>query len=87
MTEFNDKVEKQRIRIEAEKWANGVKSLHAHSLTSLAYDTRGDDGSVLDITYNDGSIKREIQSNNQVVWLGKKLTGEKLLQAYSRGGI
>jgi|TARA_B110000285_G_scaffold91098_1_gene104415 hypothetical protein len=87
MTEFNDKVEKQRTRIEAEKWANGVKSLHAHSLTSLAYDTRGDDGSVLDITYNDGSIKREIQSNNQVVWLGKKLTGEKLLQAYSRGGI
>ena len=87
MTEFNDKVEKQRIRIEAEKWANGVKSLHAHSLTSLAYDTRGDDGSVLDITYNDGSIKREIQSNNQVVWLGEKLTGEDLLQAYSRGGI
>ena len=87
MTEFNDKVEKQRIRIEAEKWANGVKSLHAHSLTSLAYDTRGDDGSVLDITYNDGSIKREIQSNSQVVWLGEKLTGEDLLQAYSRGGI
>ena len=87
MTEFNDKVEKQRTRIEAEKWANGVKSLHAHSLTSLAYDTRGDDGSVLDIPYNDGSIKREIQSNNQVVWLGEKLTGEDLLQAYSRGGI
>jgi|TARA_B110000495_G_scaffold197257_1_gene207236 hypothetical protein len=87
MTEHNKIVEIQRQKIEAEKWAGGINTLHAHSLSSMGYDTRGDDGSVLDTTYNDGSIKREIQSNKKVVWLGEKLTGDKLLQAYSRGGI
>lgn len=87
MTEFNKIVEIQRQKIKAEIWARGINTLHAHSLSSMGYDTRGDDGSVLDIIYNDGSIKREIQSNKKVVWLGEKLTGDKLLQAYSRGGI
>lgn len=87
MTEHNERVERQRTKLEAEKWAQGVKTLHAHSLTSMAYDIRGNDGSVMDIEYNDGSIKREIQSNKQIVWLGEQLTGDELIQAYSRGGI
>jgi hypothetical protein len=74
MTEHKKIVEIQRQKIEAEKWAGGINTLHAHSLSSMGYDTRGDDGSVLDITYNDGSM-------------GEKLPGDKLLQAYSRGGI
>ena len=32
MTQFNDKVEHQRLKLEAEQWANGIKSLHSHQI-------------------------------------------------------
>ena len=31
MTEYTDKVEKQRILMEAEEWGNGVKHIHANN--------------------------------------------------------
>ena len=62
MGQFNDRVEKQRLKIEAEEWAKGVRSLHAHSLTSLWYDNGREDGSVLDIQYNDGRVERKIDN-------------------------
>jgi len=58
MTQYDETVDRQRRLILAEEWASGVKSLHAHSLTSLAYDTRGNDGSVMDIEYNNGRIQQ-----------------------------
>ena len=61
MTQYNETVERQRLLLEAEEWAGGVKSLHAHSFTSMWYDTRGNDGSVMDIEYNNGVVKREIR--------------------------
>jgi len=87
MGQYNDKVERQRMRLEAEDWANGVKALHAHSLDSLWYAEGRKDGSVFDVEYNDGRVQRTINSTGEVVILGKQLIGDDLIQAYSRGGI
>ena len=84
MSQYNDRVEKQRLKLEAEEWAQGVKSLHAHSLNSLFYADGRNDGSVLDIQYNDGSVKRTIASTDEVVMLGESLRGEKLINEYIR---
>jgi len=84
MTQFNDRVEKQRLKIEAEEWASGVKSIHAHSLTSLWYDKGREDGSVLDVQYNDGRVKREITSTGETIILGTQLIGDALLEQYVR---
>ena len=86
MSEHNEIVERQRQLLAAEKWAKGVKTLHAHSLTSLWYDDRGNDGSVCDTEYNDGSIQREIRETGEIVWFGEKLTGDALIDAYGRHG-
>jgi len=89
MSEFNDQVERQRNRLLAEKWANGVKSLHAHSLDSCWYAPNREDGSVLDTEYNDGRVKREIRDTGETVWLNLdgQVVGEQLTQAYGRGGV
>lgn len=84
MTQFNDRVEKQRLKIEAEEWAKGVRTLHAHSLTSLWYDNGREDGSVFDVQYNDGRVERQIQSTGETIILGKQLTGNKLVEQYVR---
>ena len=87
MTEFNELVAEVKLRIEAEKWAKGVRSLQAHSLKSMWYDDRPqdtDNGSVMDVHYNDGSIQRTIQSTGETVIMGKQLTGEDLVYEYSR---
>ena len=84
MTQYNDKVEQQRIKLAAEKWAKEVKSLHAHSLNSMYYAEGRDDGSVVDVQYNDGSVRRTIASNNKVVMLGESLKGQELVNEYIR---
>tara|TARA_Y100000389_G_C17117175_1_gene343652 strand:+ start:148 stop:411 length:264 start_codon:yes stop_codon:yes gene_type:complete len=84
MTQFNDRVEKQRLKIEAEEWAQGVRSLHAHSLTSLWYDNGREDGSVLDIQYNDGRVERKIDSTGETIILGTQLIGKDLVEQYVR---
>ena len=35
MTQYDDRVERQRIKIKAEEWAYKAKAIHAHSLDSL----------------------------------------------------
>tara|TARA_B100000287_G_scaffold202400_1_gene191117 strand:- start:4484 stop:4756 length:273 start_codon:yes stop_codon:yes gene_type:complete len=90
MTQFDDRVEKQRLKLEAEKWANGIKCLHAHQIKSMWYDDRPqdtDEGPVMDIQYNDGRIERRIQKTGEVVWMGEQIKGEDLIHAYTRGGI
>ena len=39
MTEYSEAVERQKILIEAEKWAKQINQIHCHSLTSMYYDT------------------------------------------------
>lgn len=87
MTQFNDRVEKQRLKIEAEEWARGVRSLHAHSLTSLWYDNGREDGSVLDIQYNDGRVERKIDSTGETIILGTQLIGNDLVEQYVRESV
>ena len=86
MSEHNEIVERQRLLLEAEAWSRGVKTLHAHALSSMWYDDRGNDGSVMDTEYNSGLIKREIVETDEVVYFGKKLTGDDLIDQYTRAG-
>ena len=87
MTQYRQSVEEQRIRHEAEKWANTIESVHAHSLSSLWYDNRPQDTqdgkSVTDVTYNDGHVRRKL-SSGEIVILGERLTGKDLIEAYQK---
>jgi len=90
MGQYEDRVERQRIRLEAEEWANGVKTVHSHQIKSMWYDDRPedtDDGPVIDISYNDGRIQRTIIDTDEKIIMGEALTGEDLVRAYTRGGI
>ena len=88
MSQFEDKVERQRKLLKAEKWAEGVREIHAHELTSMFYeidetvnDTK--DGAVTDIRYNDGLIERHLPSG-EVKYFGERLTGDALIEAWWR---
>jgi hypothetical protein len=89
MGQYDYKVERQRILLEAEKWSTGVKGVHAHSLNSMWYDNRPQDTEngkgVLDIEYNNGLIKRQL-ANGEEVLFGEKLAGDALIDAYLRHG-
>ena len=90
MGQYEDRVERQRLRLEAEKWANGVKTVHSHQLKSMWYDDRPEDtdnGPVIDVSYNDGRIERTIIKSKKKIMMGEVITGEELLRAYTRGGI
>ena len=39
MGEYDYRVQRQRILLEAEEWADGIKSVHTHSITSMYYET------------------------------------------------
>jgi hypothetical protein len=86
MGQFNEIVERQRIKLKAEKWANTIKSLHIHKLKSMWYDDRPQDtdlGAVTDIEYNSGLIKRTL-ADGTVVLFGKELLGDDLIDKYTR---
>jgi len=89
MTQYMETVYKQKLKLEAEEWANGVKCLHPHQLKSCWYDDRPqdtDDGPVMDIQFNDGRIKRTIIKSGEVIWMNgsKQLIGEDLVYEYNR---
>ena len=87
MGEFDYRVERQRLLLEAEEWAKGVNTLHAHSLTSMWYETEAskadieENGPVVDTIYNDGRIVRE-RKGKTILILGEQLTGDKLVDKY-----
>lgn len=87
MGQYDDRVERQRLLLAAEEWAKGVKSIHAHSLRSMWYDTRPQDTedgkSVMDIQYNSGLIKRETHDGH-TLYFGEELKGEELVYEYLR---
>lgn len=89
MTQYMDSVRRQRIKIEAEEWANKPKSLHTHKLKSMWYDDRPqdtDDSHVTDIHYNDGRVERTILKTGEKVVMNTKnqRTGEELIYEYAR---
>ena len=87
MGQYQDKVDRQRLLLEAEEWAKGVSSLHAHSLSSMWYDTRPQDTEdgkgVIDVQYNSGLIKRTCDDGAEV-YFGKELKGDDLIDAYTQ---
>ena len=87
MTEFTWKVERQRLMLEAEEWAKGISGIHAHSLSSMWYDTRPQDTqdgkSVVDRSFNNGLIERTLHDGS-IVYFGTELKGDELIDAYTR---
>lgn len=89
MSQYQEQVEYQKLRLAAEKWADGIQCIHSHQLKSMWYDDRPqdtDDGPVMDIQFNDGRIKRTIIKSGEVIWMNgsKQLTGEDLVYEYNR---
>ena len=86
MGQYDKEVEAQKLKLEAEKWAEEVKSIHFHRLKSMWYDDRPQDtdlGYVNDVQYNSGLIKRTLV-NGKIVFLGKAVKGEELIAEYKR---
>ena len=87
MGEFNYRVERQRLLLEAEEWAKGVRSIHIHSITSMHYETEFTkkeievNGAVTDTEYNNGVITRE-RDGKIIHTFGEALTGEELIDSY-----
>ena len=88
MTQYDDEVAYQGAKLKAEEWAKGVRMIHAHSLDSMWYAGDRSDGSVLDVQYNDGSVRRTINATGEVVMLNLEnmVKGEELVRAFQRGG-
>lgn len=86
MTQYTDSVERHKLMHKAEKWAKGVRSLHAHALDSMWYALDRKDGHVMDIEYNNGLVQRTIQETGEILYFGKQLQGDKLLDQYERKG-
>ena len=89
MTEYSEAVERQKILIEAEKWAKEINQIHCHSLTSMNYDTVETkeelikNGPVTDTTYKSGLIIRT-RNNKEVCRFGIERTGDDLINWYGR---
>lgn len=92
MGEFQDRVDRQRVLLEAEEWAAGIHTLHSHSLTSMWYETEAskadieENGFVTDTIYNDGRIVRE-RSGKVIMVLGEQLTGDDLIDKYLKSQV
>tara|TARA_B100001564_G_C20358572_1_gene542259 strand:- start:51 stop:332 length:282 start_codon:yes stop_codon:yes gene_type:complete len=88
MTQYNERVEYQRNKIAAEEWAKQVKTIHAHSLDSMWYDTRPQDTengkTVLDVEFNNGTVRRTLskEDGEGTYIFGKALTGRALVDSY-----
>ena len=86
MTQYDDVIEKQRIKAAAEEWGKNIKEIHAFNSdnTNVWYDNRKGDGRVIDISYNSGLIKREIISTGKTVYIGKRDRDETLIDRFRR---
>jgi len=87
MTQYDDKVQYQRDLMAAEEWSKTFSSFHNHSISSMWYDTRPQDTQdskrVTDIIYNSGLIRRTC-ADGAVVYFGKELTGQELIDSYNK---
>jgi len=86
MTQYDERVEKQRLKLEAEEWAWHVKCVHIHQLKSMWYDDRPadtDDSPVTDVQYNNGVIVRS-KNGKEIHRFGSEKRGENLLHSFLR---
>ena len=88
MTQYEDVVERQKILLEAEEWAKGIKQIHVHSLTNMWYENNPEDMEtcgVTDTRYNDGRIVRTTGDKVLRV-MGDIVTGDALIDKYLQLG-
>ena len=86
MSEHDELVQRQRDLLAAEKWSSGVKSIHAHQLSSMYYDTRPEDthnSAVTDKEFNNGVIER-YKNGKLIHTFGEALSGQALIDSYKR---
>lgn len=86
MTQYEEVVERQRQKIEVDKWAEGIKCVHIHQMKSMWYDDRPqdtDDGSVMDIQHNNGLIVRS-KNGKEIHRFGEAKTGLRLVRSFLR---
>ena len=85
MTQYDDRVEAVRDKLAAEAWGNQVKDIHGFdSNTTTVWYTDREDGKVVDIRFNNGSIRREKLDTEEVVWLGEQVHRSSLLEDFYR---
>ena len=88
MTEYNHKVELQRQILLAEEHVDTVINIHAHSITSMWYETdetiKDAVKGVIDIQYMDGRIEREVSTTGKKYTLVEGRTGADLVQEVTR---
>ena len=87
MTEYSDMIENKRKQLLAEEWAKGVQHIHVHSMKSMWYDNRPQDtdsGNVIDTTYNDGTVERQLQNGEIVYMVENRLTGKELVYEWEK---
>ena len=91
MTQYKQEVQRQKDLLKAEEWANGIKDLHTFNTETcnIWYETRPDDGRVMDVRFNDERIKRTLlgdrpKGTKTEIWLGKQLKGDDLINSYTR---
>ena len=86
MTEYKKQVLRHAMFLEAEEWAKCISQIHVHSLSSMYYDKWPEDtkdGSVTDISYNNGTIVRS-KGSKVIRVIGEELLGDKLVDVWSR---
>tara|TARA_B100000927_G_C16474660_1_gene472893 strand:+ start:2175 stop:2453 length:279 start_codon:yes stop_codon:yes gene_type:complete len=89
MGQYDDRVERQRLLLEAEEWSKGIKALQIHNTTSMWYETDlsrmtdFDNGHVTDTSYNSGLIERT-QKGKLIRTFGNALKGDALIDHYVR---
>ena len=84
MTQYNNLMTQKREQLVAEQWGNKIASVHAFNTEQVTmwYDNRLEDGSVMDIIYNNGRIKRTLPSG-KTIWIGEPLSKKTLLNYFS----
>ena len=91
MTQYENEVEYQRQKLAAEEWANGVKCIHAHSLSSLWYDDRPQDTAdgqkVVDREFNSGRVERTLENGQIYIFTKYELKGDELIDSYVQNNI
>jgi len=86
MTQYSQRVERQRQALEALEWAKGIKCVHIHQIKSMWYDDRPqdtDDGAVTDTQHNSGIIVRS-KNGKKIHVFGIAKTGNALTDSYLR---
>ena len=89
MTQYEERVNRQALKLAAEEWANIPKSIHIHKLSSMWYDTRPQDteqGHVTDTQYNDGSIVRKQDGKVIHIFREEQVRGEALIDKFGKEG-